>query len=618
MDRPNSRRVCRYLGFLSLLLAFVGISTTSNAKQVVGSVLSTPQQAPPAPDVPGQPPRDRVPPRRTGTAVIRGRVFDAATGNPIPRARVRVQSGPPTIPQALTDADGVFEFSGLPAGAYTIMVEKATFMPSRIPEPQTTTMRGRMRPLAVRDGQVVDGLKISLYHGGAITGRILDAHGDPVEFAQVRAARVGRSGRPMMGGQTQTNDLGEYRLPRLATGRYIIQVRPQIGQGPFGDGVPVESPLPQPIPTYYPSALSAAQAQPVAVTRGETLSGLDITLAEGIPSVVSGTVVRADGEPVNMGSVSARAIASDAFVGGFDFVGGSGIRQGGAFRLTLAPGDFVLEAESGRFTPNGPPPDMAFGSVRLSVGSGTTEAVTIVVGRGATATGKIVFEGATPPPSPPSGQLSAPLYNPDGPGCRGGMVTIASDWTFKAEGLTGTCAAQPQGTFGRWTLKSVTYRGQNLADQLVTFEPGQQYADVQIVVSDRRTILDLRVTGDDGQVTKEYVALAYPTDKSKWNQRSNRVRVYMPPTSLDMEMRRAFAPPNAAGSPPTVAEPPERFTALPIGEYFVVAVDDIGSDDWQDPDVLERLSSSATRVTLTDEAAIEVPLRRVTISEIIR
>jgi hypothetical protein len=615
MDRPHSRRVCRYLGFLSLLVAFVGIATPSNATQVIGSVVGgTPQQAPPAPNAPGGPPRDRVP-RRVGTAVIRGRVFDAATGNPIPRARVRVQSGPPTIPQILTDTEGAFEFVGLPAGAYMISVEKATYMASRIPEPSTTTMRGRMRPLALRDGQVVDGLKISLFRGGAITGRIFDAHGDPVEFAQVRAARVGRSGRPMMGGQTQTNDLGEYRLPRLATGRYVIQVRPQVGQGPFVEGMPIEAPLPQPVPTYYPSALSAAQAQPVAVTRGETLSGLDITLAEGIPSVVTGTVVRADGEPVNMGSVSARSINTDSFVGGFDFGGGTGIRPGGAFRLTLAPGDYVLEAETGMFTPNGPPREMIFGSAKLTVGNGTTEAITIVVGRGATATGKIVFESGTPPPTPPSGQLSAPLYNPDGPGCRGGMVTIASDWTFKAEGLTGTCAAQPQGTFGRWTLKSVTYRGQNLADQLVTFEPGQQYADVQIVVSDKRTILDLRVTGDDGQVTKDYVAIAYPVDKSKWK---NRVRFFMPPTPLDMEMRRAFAPPSGAGTAANLAEPHEGFSALPVGEYFVIALDDIGSDDWQDPEVLERLSASASRVSLTDEAPIEVPLRRVTLSEIIR
>ena len=92
MDRPNSRRVCRYLGFLSLILAFVAMSTTLDATQIVGSVLSAPEQAPPAPDVPGQPPRDRVPARRTGTAVIRGRVFDAATGTATTLSREQVRS----------------------------------------------------------------------------------------------------------------------------------------------------------------------------------------------------------------------------------------------------------------------------------------------------------------------------------------------------------------------------------------------------------------------------------------------------------------------------------------------------------------------------------------------
>lgn len=607
MSRLTDRRVCRSLGSFVLCLAFGVVPGAARGGQVVGVSV-----APQAPGAPGQPPRDRVPPRRVGTAVIRGLVFDAATGNPIPRARVSLR--PPAIPVVMTDAEGAFEFLALPAGPYTISAEKATYMAGRIPEPATTTLRGRMRPLMVRDGQVVDNIKIGLFHGGAITGRILDVHGDPVEYAQVRAARAVRSGRPNMSAQVQTNDLGEYRLPRLPTGRYVIQVRPQVNQGQFMDGMPVDTPLPQPVPTYYPSAPSVSQAQAISVTRGETLSGIDITLAEGIPSVVTGTVVRADGEPVNMGSVSSRTVGAESF-GGFDFSGGTGIRQGGAFRLTLVPGDYVLEAQTNRPGPGGSPQDAMSGSMKITVGSGAVESVTIVVGRGATATGRIVFEGTTPPPAAP-GQVPIPVYNPDGPGCREGQATIAADWTFKAEGLSGICAVQPQGMFGRWTLKSVMFKGQNLADQLVAFESGQHYPDVQIVVTDKRTVMDLRVTGDDGQPTREYVAIAFPTDKSKWNQQSRRVRIYMPPSPADLEMRSMMVPPPGAAPPPNLTQ--ERFQALPVGDYFVVAVDDIGTDDWQDPEVLGRLSESATRVTLTDEAPIEVPLRRVTLAEVIR
>ena len=82
-----------------------------------------------------------------------------------------------------------------------------------------------------------------------------------------------------------------------------------------------------------------------------------------------------------------------------------------------------------------------------------------MVGRGATASGRIVFEGSTPPPPR---KAHVPLYS--GPGCRSAEAVIAADWTFKVEGLGGTCAAQPRSTLGRWTLKAVTVRGHNMMD----------------------------------------------------------------------------------------------------------------------------------------------------------
>ena len=52
------------------------------------------------------PPRDRLPPPATGTAVIKGRVVDAQAGNALPRARVRLP-GPGNRPTVLTDETGV-------------------------------------------------------------------------------------------------------------------------------------------------------------------------------------------------------------------------------------------------------------------------------------------------------------------------------------------------------------------------------------------------------------------------------------------------------------------------------------------------------------------------------
>jgi hypothetical protein len=398
-------------------------------------------------------------------------------------------------------------------------------------------------------------------------------------------------------------------------------VRPQGQQGFYQDAAPAEVPLPQPVPTYYPGALGLSQAQPLTVARGQTLSGVDIILIEGTPSLVTGTIVRADGGEVAAGSVTSRAVGTDS-IGGFDFGGGTGVQQGGAFKLTLPPGEYVLEANvQSTMGPTRPSPDdQMSGTVRITVGGAAVEAVTIVVGKGATASGRIVFEGSTPAPASPPAPTGAPLFNPDGPGCRSGLATIAADWTFKVEGLLGTCGASPQPMFGRWTVKAVTFRGQNIMDQLVTFESGQHYNDVQIVVTDKRTQVDLVVAGDDGQPTREYVAIAFPVDKTKWTMQSRRVRIYTP----SMQMNPAFVmPPGSPGGvtgagPAGAGANPARFQGLAAGEYFLVAVDDIGTEEWQDPAVLERLSANATRITVTDEAPIEVPLRRVTLAEVMR
>jgi hypothetical protein len=147
-------------------------------------------------------------------------------------------------------------------------------------------------------------------------------------------------------------------------------------------------------------------------------------------------------------------------------------------------------------------------------------------------------------------------------------------------------------------------------------------------VTDKRTEMEFRVSDETGQLTKEYVAIAFSTDKSRWTlheQMQHYVRVFVPPPAILSQ----FADPQGAGrgaagnvvsgaySLATAARR-EVIAGLPPGEYFVVAVDDIDQEEWRDPVVLERLSSNAVRVTLADEAPVEVPLRRIKLAEIVR
>jgi hypothetical protein len=62
-------------------------------------------------------------------------------------------------------------------------------------------------PLVLADGQVMDDLSIAMYHGGAITGRVIDAHGDRSNTPRRAPESLAHRGRPTMAGSAQANDL---------------------------------------------------------------------------------------------------------------------------------------------------------------------------------------------------------------------------------------------------------------------------------------------------------------------------------------------------------------------------------------------------------------------------
>ena len=229
------------------------------------------------------------------TAVVVGRVVDAASGAPVPGATVSIMGGPigyGKAPRLVTDARGRFLYRNLPAGSYTLQVRKAGYlegMPGRIrPE-------GPSRTLDVAEGERITDLTILVWKYAALTGTIVDERGEPLIDVPVRALR-----KSFSGGQVQwrregvvfnSDDRGVYRVANLSPGEYVVVVGRQILSLPT---------------SVYAAQLSAARGDPIQremQAAGRTLgyltyytSGPQSTTAAGQVVTLSPGLVVAGGD----------------------------------------------------------------------------------------------------------------------------------------------------------------------------------------------------------------------------------------------------------------------------------------------------------------------------------
>jgi hypothetical protein len=580
-----------------------------------------------------RPPHDRPNgPRSVGTGAISGRVVDAQTGDAVARAHVRLNWNGPGVRRApiTTDTLGNFAFSDLPEGSFMLSVEKSTYLPARYPE-AGATMRATLRPIPLADGQAIERVVVRMFHGGAVTGRVIDVNGDPLEGVAIQAYRLPKFGgkpQPRSGGGS--NDLGEYRIARLEPGKYVLLATPSRS---FAlPGMEVGDAEPQPMPTFYPGVLSMGQAQPITVARGTTVAGIDVPLIDGQATSVSGTVVDASGQPVaNGGSINVRPILKDLAGIVMGMSSGTGLKPDGSFQLTLPPGEYELEAHASLARSNGPPAPGSelTGVVRVNV-TGHLSGITIALGSAARISGRVVFEGTSPVPAFTS--LNGPgtlAFTPiDGSSCRAGRSEALPDWTFTVEGVSGTCIARFYGGIPRWFLKAIRYDDKDLMDQPVTFAPGQHMRGVEIVMTDKVSELMFHVTDERGLPTREYVALVFSVDQSKWSDNTGRyLRTLVPPPELATSSsarpgepggNRTFVGGAVPGSSVMAtsigSSRREIVSGMPAGEYFVIAVDDFEIDGFRDPPFLEQLSRRAMRVTIADGARAEVTLQRIKVT----
>jgi hypothetical protein len=219
---------------------------------------------------------------KSETGTISGRVVNE-NGGPIANALVYARLGnEPNSKISYTDQQGVFRIGDLEPGEYAMSARAAAYI---TPPPDRT---GRYRNPNARPGDTVT---LTLLKGGVITGKVIDATGQPVVWASVSAVIIGDDdGRVYPSGfrsgiENPTDDRGIYRIYGLQPGTYVVSAG---GKSDLSRGTTFINAYDDDIATYAPSSYREDAAE-IKVRVGEEATA-DIRYRAEQGRTVSGEV----------------------------------------------------------------------------------------------------------------------------------------------------------------------------------------------------------------------------------------------------------------------------------------------------------------------------------------
>ncbi|MBW8713570.1 MAG: carboxypeptidase regulatory-like domain-containing protein, partial [Acidobacteria bacterium] len=218
------------------------------------------------------------------------------------------------------------------------------------------------------------------------------------------------------------------------------------------------------------------------------------------------------------------------------------------------------------------------GSLPVTVSGEDLSNVVIVTAKGATATGRLVFDDGSKPSSITNVRVSAAAVDADGPMMSfGGGGNVKADGTFELRGLSGTRIVRVASIPAGWMLKSVRVNGNDITDTGMDFKSGEAITGVDVTLTSKVTEVNGTVK-DGSQQVKDYTIVVFSDEPQKWSVPNSR---YVTGTRPDQEGRF-------------------QIKNLPSGGYYAIAVDYLAQGEWNDPEVLERLKSKATSFSLDE------------------
>lgn len=590
-----------------------------------------------------------------GTNVLLGRVTEVSTGAGVAGAVVTltgffeptgeaVPGLPPTgqaplvaAPRSvLTTANGDFVFHELPAGTFALTATAFGYITNSFPR-SLVELKASDRPSTVT---------LRLWKLGAIAGRIVDEHGEPVMGVLVSALH-----RVILGGtisfehsveDVETDDRGMYRIPQVPPGSYVVAAMassttlPASFAGEFekytasrmptplieavqragwsvgtsgGAGIRIgdlvlQRPGPPPVlspegrvlvygTTLFPGTSNPAEAAVVSLGSGESKAGVDMTLRFAPTAIVAG-VLRGPAGPVPYATVRLLPPSAADFWN-FEPSGAStAITDArGAFAFAgVSSGSYQLRTIVQEADTGSPAADSSLWAMQpIVVADADVTSLDVVLQPGLRVSGRVDFQGDAIPALPQGRKFLIGL-RPVGASIWAPLSgNVGPDGTFSTipapPGKYAITTAAPNG----WYLLSVS-QGSISSDEQIDLGA----ADLTNVVL-RFTKKVIRVSGAivnaSGVPDAEADAVIFPADNTAWRQgffSSRRIRTAHATTSGNYQL-----------------------SELLPGEYYIAAVSNRLLLDWQDPMLFERLVPIATRITIGDGDQRTVALRTMVI-----
>jgi hypothetical protein len=323
---------------------------------------------------------------------------------------------------------------------------------------------------------------------------------------------------------------------------------------------------------------------------------VDLTIRIVPVATIAGTLVDANGQPVNPATVSLYPRRSDRPTTA-DVLASSGalalpratVTAAGFAIAGVAPGEYTMVARSGSGLRGAPPPDPAgpgplWNVTDLTVDGNDRTGLVLRLLPGLKLSGSIVFDRASRDPPQDLSSVDVSL-SPSGSSLGVAIAPRAivdRSGSFRFSGIPpGTYtlrAVPPPVTSGpAWVLKSAILGARDLADRPLEVTTSGDDGGFVITFTDRAAQISGELVDAGGRPVTRYAIVVFAVDRSFWLPESRRVRMTRPATD------GSFA-----------------VTGLPPGEFAIAAAEDVEAADLADPAFLAELLASAYRLTLAE------------------